>query len=152
MILDNFNKQIITELTKNSRISNVELAEKLCLSPAATYKRVKKLEASGLIKSYTTILDKQVLNLTTQIILYITLDGQDSKKLKSFENEIAKINNVVGCYLISGDYDYLVHIVVKDIPSYDFLYHQKISKLPHIKIVKSNFIVKEIMHSTNPVV
>ncbi len=148
-MIDTFDKKILSALQKNARISNVDLAELINLSTAATYRRVKNLENSNIISGYTAIINKNKINLSTQVILRVTLDGQDNQKTEDFENEVRKIPNIMGCYFISGDYDYLIRIIIKDINSYEKLHKEKLSKLPHIHRLHSNFVLKEVVSKVN---
>ncbi len=142
--------KILQLLANNARITNVELAEAVCLSPAATYRRVKNLEEKGIIKGYITLVNAEIQRCATQVIIRITLSSQESAKLAEFEQQVATISNVLGCYLISGDYDYLLHVGVADIKDYEQLHKHKLSSLPHVSRLQSNFALKEVVRRINP--
>ena len=151
-MIDDFDKKILSLLQENGRMSNLELSEAISLSTSATLRRIQKLTDNNIIQGYTVLLDEKMLNINTQVILRVTLDGQDGQKLDEFEDQVTKIPNVLSCYLIGGDYDYLIRIAVKDIADYEKLHKKTLSKLPHVQRLQSNFALKEIVKRINPII
>ncbi len=151
-MIDKFDKKILAALQSNSNISNLELSEKILLSTSATLRRVQILEQKGVIQGYTALLNKSVLDADVQVVLRVTLDSQEGCKLDEFEHQISKIPNVLSCYLIGGDYDYLLHIAVKNIKDYEKLHKSALSKLPHVYRLQSNFALKEVVRRINPII
>ncbi len=149
--MDNIDKKILVELEKDSRVTNVNLAQKVCLSPSACLRRVQSLEQRNIISQYTTILNRQKLGHKTQIILQITLSDQGYENLEKFEQAIIEIPQVISCILIGGSYDYLVQLLVRDIEDYEELHRTKLSQLPNISSLQSNFTLRQVVKRINPI-
>lgn len=145
MKLDKYDKAILNLMQQNSKISNIKLSQKINLSPSATLRRVQALEKAKVIESYGINVDSSVINAGLQVIIRVSLNGQGSHKLEEFENSILRIAQVVNCYLIAGDYDYMVQLSVKDIEHYEKLHKTALSKLPHVSRLQSNFALREVV-------
>ena len=148
--MDSIDKKILVELEKDSRITNVNLSQKVCLSPSACLRRVQSLEQRNIISQYTTILNRQKLGYKTQIILQIILSDQGFENLEKFEKAIIEIPQVISCILIGGSYDYLVQLFVRDIEDYEELHRKKLSQLPNISSLQSNFTLRQVVKRINP--
>ena len=131
MKLDNFDRSILTALQKDGRISNVDLAERVNLSESACLRRVRALEQSGLIAGYAALIDQQELGLPGNVFVHITLEQQDEADLSAFEDDVRKIPEVMECYLMTGESDYLLRVVVSSISDYERIHRKYLTRLPY---------------------
>ena len=146
--LDMIDLNIINNLQKNARISNVELSEKVNISPSACLRRVRELENKGVIKGYVSLIESSTLELGVNVMVNVKLERQVEKALESFEKAIQEWSEVMETYLMTGDSDYYLRIVVKDLPAYEKFLMEKLTKLPGVASIKSSFALKEIVHRT----
>ena len=144
MSLDKFDKKILQELQQNGRISNVELAGRLNLSESACLRRVKSLEDSDYIESYTALLNQKNMGLTDTVFVHIVLRREEQTELAAFESAIKKIPEVMECYLMTGEFDYLLRIVVSNMADYDRLHNESLTRLPGIARVNSSFAIRTV--------
>ena len=149
--MDKIDKNILSQLQNDGRISNITLADTVGLSPSACLRRVQALEDGGTIQNYTAILDEKKLGLGSQIIVMVTLSGQGYDRMLEFEKAIVKIPNVLACYLMGGQYDYLVRLSVRDLEHYEDIHRTQLSQLPHVQTLQSNFAMREVIKRINPV-
>ncbi len=146
--LDMIDLNIINNLQKNARISNVELSEKVNISPSACLRRVRELENRGVIKGYASLIEASTLELGVNVMVNVKLERQVEKALESFEKAIQEWPEVMETYLMTGDSDYYLRIVVKDLPAYEKFLMEKLTRLPGVASIKSSFALKEIVHRT----
>ena len=118
MKLDSVDTQLLNFLQKDSKQTNKELASKLDMSVTAVYERIKKLEKSGVIDSYVALLDKESIGRAFVAFCHIKLVKHSQKLINQFEKEVATIDEVLEVYHLSGDYDYLLKVHVKDVDSF----------------------------------
>jgi Lrp/AsnC family transcriptional regulator, leucine-responsive regulatory protein len=144
MKLDRYDKSILQVLQLEGRISNSALAERVNLSESACLRRVKALEESGLIEGYTALLSQQKAGCPVNVFVNITLDRQDESDLRRFEESIRKIPEVMECYLMTGDYDYLVRVVVADTADFERLHSKFLTRLPGVARVHSSFALRTV--------
>jgi Lrp/AsnC family leucine-responsive transcriptional regulator len=137
--MDNIDKKIIKELQLNARISNEELAEKVNLSASPCLRRVKKLEQSGVLTGYTAVVDQQLCGLGMNVFLSVRLEKPDKQIMQSFEQAIAQLDEILECYLMTGNRDYLLKVVSNDLKSYEAFIRDKFSNLPGISSIESSF-------------
>ena len=149
--MDKIDKNILSQLQNDGRMSNITLAETVGLSPSACLRRVQALEENGTIQNYTAILDEKQLGMGSQIIVMVTLSGQGYDRMLDFEKAIIKIPNVLACYLMGGQYDYLVRLSVRDLEHYEDIHRTQLSQLPHVQTLQSNFAMREVIKRINPV-
>lgn len=147
--LDAIDYRILTRLQKNGRIANTDLAEQVSLSPTACARRVQLLQEEGFIADYVALIDNSKLGYNLTVIVQITLEGQSDEMLSAFENSIIDIPEVLMCYMISGDADYVVHIAVPDISRYDEVYRGYLSTLPGVARLQSSFAMRTILTRTS---
>ena len=148
MKLDRFDKAILQALQHDGRVSNAALAERLSLSESACLRRVRALEESGLVEGYTAMINQQKAGCPVNVFVNITLDRQDETDLRRFEEAVRKIPEVMECYLMTGDYDYLIRVVVADLADFERL-HQHLTRLPSVARVHSSFAVRTVIRSQN---
>ncbi|MEM7027852.1 MAG: Lrp/AsnC family transcriptional regulator, partial [Pseudomonadota bacterium] len=134
---------------KDGKMTNQELAEKVHLSPSACLRRVKQLEEQGIIKSYAMLVDQEALGLSGNVFVELTLSSQKQEMLDAFEKKIKEVPEVMECYLITGDYDYLLRVVVADTADFERVHHQHLSHLPGVTRIKTLFTLRTVTKKTN---
>jgi len=145
--LDKIDLKILQILQKNSKITNLELSKNIGLSPAPTLERVKKLEKSGVIKSYHAKVDPQIIGLSVKTFLLVSLAWSKDNALENFINKVNAIDEIVQCYIITGEADFLLHLVCKDIPSYEQLLLKTLSKIEEIEHMKTLMTLSTVKDS-----
>lgn len=148
--LDRTDQAIIRALQENARLSNVELSNKINLSPSACLRRVSNLEKSGIIKGYHAELNTQKLGYDVTILVQVTLDGQSASILSEFEQEAMKIPNVLACFLMAGAKDYIIRIAARDVSDYGDIHTNYLSNLPHVRSIESNFVLRTVTNRNLP--
>ncbi len=146
--MDTIDKNILCFLQRDAKIPNTILAQQVALSPSACLRRVQHMENQGIIERYTTIINGKSVGRGVQIILTVTLTAQGNKNLQEFEDAVCMIPNVMSCYLVGGNYDYLIRLAVKDLDDYAQLHRHTLSHLPHVANLQSNFAMREVLHRT----
>ena len=145
--IDEIDKKILKILQSNGKITNARLSEEIGLSPAPTLERVKKLELSGLIKSYHAELDTEIIGLGVQTFVQVTLKGHNKPNIEKFLDEIYKIDDVIECHHITGSGDFILKIVAKDIASYQQLMLEKVSDIEVVDSLQSMVILSTYKNS-----
>jgi Lrp/AsnC family leucine-responsive transcriptional regulator len=148
MKLDTLDLSILKLLQKNSKLTNKALSTHLSLSVTAVYERIKKLEKTGIIKGYVALLSKEKLEQSFIAFCHVKLIQHTQDNVKQFEKEVIKIDEVLECYHLSGDYDYLLKVHVKDMESYRNFMIEKLTNLNHIGSTHSMFMINEVKHTT----
>jgi len=147
MVLDSIDKRILAHLQRNGRISNVDLAAAVGLSPSPCLRRVRDLENAGVIDRYAAILDQGAAGYSLSIFVQVTLERQVESALETFERIIADRPEVMECYLMGGDVDYMIRVVVKDAPDYERV-HNILTRLPGVDRVHSSFALRTVLKRT----
>jgi DNA-binding Lrp family transcriptional regulator len=147
MDLDAIDHSILNKLQKNGRLSNVQLADEVGLSESACLRRVKILEDSGIIDRYVMLINQSAIGKPGNIFVRVTLDGQQREKLAAFETEIIRVSEVMECYLMSGDFDYLLRVISRDNEDYVRV-HNKLTSLPGVMRVQSSFALRTVLNKT----
>ena len=145
--IDNIDRSILNKLQKNGRLSNVQLAAEVGLSESACLRRVKLLEDSGIIDRYVMLINQGAIGKPGNVFVRVTLDGQQREKLAAFEAEISKVAEVMECYLMSGDFDYLLRVITRDNDDYVRV-HNKLTSLSGVMRVQSSFAMKTVLDKT----
>ena len=145
--IDAIDQRILTELQKDGRLSNVQLAERVGLSESACLRRVRQLEQSGIIDRYVMLIDQTAIGKPGTVFVRVTLEGQQQEKLQSFEDEIGKVRDVMECYLMAGDTDYLLRVIVRDNEDY-LRIHNRLTSLPGVVRVQTSFALKTVLKKT----
>ncbi len=146
--LDITDLRILAKLQQEARISNVELSENVGISPSACLRRVRELERKGVINKYASLINPAALGLGVTVMVNVTLEQQVEKALETFEKAVQQWPEVMETYLMTGDFDYFLRIVVPDLPAYEKFLMEKLTKLTGIASIKSSFALKEIIHRT----
>jgi Lrp/AsnC family transcriptional regulator, leucine-responsive regulatory protein len=147
-ILDAIDRNILDRLQDDARLTNVELARAVNLSPSPCLARVRRLEESGLIRRYVTLLDPVKLGLTVSVLVQVTLEKQIEPALETFEKAIRARPEVMECYLMTGDADYLLRVLVPDVPAFERFILDFLSRVPGVGNIKSSFALKQVKYQT----
>jgi DNA-binding Lrp family transcriptional regulator len=146
MQLDEIDLKILRHLQEHARISNVDLADLVGLSPAPCLRRVRALEEAGVIRKYVALLDHNAINLGVTVFVQVTLDLQVEGRLEIFESAIMNRPEVLECYLMTGDADYLLRVVVADVPAYERFLRDALTRIESAASIKSSFALKQVKH------
>ena len=146
--MDAIDYRILEALQRYARISNVELARAVNLSPSPCLARVRALEAAGHIQRYVTLLDPAKLGLTVNVLVQVTLEKQIEPALEVFERAVRERPEVMECYLMTGDADYLLRVVVADVPAFERFILGFLSRVPGVDNIKSSFALKQVKYQT----
>ena len=149
MKLDKIDKQILHELQDNARISNLELAERVNLSPTPCARRVKQLEEAGVIKQHITILDPESVGLSLTAIVSVTMDKHTADRFEKFERAASALPEVMECYVVTGqDSDFLIKVLVRDMRHYEEFLLRRLTKLDGVSGVHSSFVLRQPINKT----
>lgn len=147
MKLNESERRILRALQQNGRMSNVELAQKVDLSESPCFRRVKQLEEVGLIAGYAAIVDQRKLGLDVTAFVQVTLDQRSESDTDAFLEAVEAENNIMECYATSGDYDFLLRVVAKNIDDFADISMRRILKFPGVKNIVSTFSLQTIKNS-----
>jgi DNA-binding Lrp family transcriptional regulator len=142
--MDAIDRAILSELQDDGRLSNVELAERVNLSPSATLRRVRNLEASGAIAGYHAVIDPAAIGRSFQVTVHTTLILRNRETIEAFEAEVAQLDEVIECQRMFGDPDYLIRVAVADAAAYEQFLINTFADLPGLARMTSQFTMKTI--------
>ncbi len=142
--LDAFDRAILRALQHEGRIANAQLAQRVNLSESACLRRVRALEEKGLIEGYTALVSQQQAGCPVNVFISITLDRQDETDLRRFEEAVRQIPEVMECYLMTGDFDYLLRVVVADTADFERVHSKHLTRLPSVARVHSSFALRTV--------
>ncbi len=145
--LDRIDLQILKILQEHSKITNLDLSKQIGLSPAPTLERVKKLEQSGIIESYHAVVNQQSIGLNVKTFVLVSLAWQKEGALTHFLDKIKAIDEITECYIITGEADFLIKIVCKDIPTYEKLLFKTLSQIEEIERLKTLMTLSTVKDS-----
>lgn len=148
MPFDDIDKNLLEFLQNDSKQTNKELSNKLNLSVTAVYERIKKLEKEGFINKYVALVNKNLVEKPFIAFCHIKLTQHSQDFVMEFEKEVKSLSEVLECYHISGDYDYLLKILVKDIAEFREFLVKKLTSISHIGSTHSMFVINEVKHTT----
>ena len=148
MNLDNTDRKLLNFLQQDCKQTNKELSSKLNLSVTAVYERIKKLERAGVVKKYVALLDKEKVNMGFVVFCQIKLVQHAKEYLTKFEKEVTQLDEVLECFHVSGDYDYLLKVMVKDMPHFRSFMVTKLTTLKHIGSTHTSFTISEVKNTT----
>ena len=146
--MDRFDIAILSRLQEGGRATNVELAEAVGLSPSPCLRRVRELERRGVIRQYAALLDAPAIGLGVSVFAQVSLERQVEPLLDAFEAHVRDRPEVVECYLMTGDHDYLLRIVVPDLEAYRSFVLDHLSRAPGVSSIRSSFALKQVKYST----
>jgi Lrp/AsnC family leucine-responsive transcriptional regulator len=146
--LDAIDLRILGALQENARIANTELAAAVGLSPAPCLRRVRALEERGVIRKHVTLVSPAAVGLPVSVFVSISLERQVEEALKRFERVILARPEVMECYLMTGDADYLLRVVCADLGAYERFVLDHLTKVPGVSSIRSSFALKQVKYST----
>jgi Lrp/AsnC family leucine-responsive transcriptional regulator len=146
--LDAIDRKILARLQDDARIANVELSEAVGLSPAPCLRRVRVLEERGIIRKHVTLLDPGAVGLPVSVFVNVSLERQVEKALQRFESAILTRPEVMECYLMTGDADYLLRVVCADLVAYERFLLDHLTQIPGVASIRSSFALKQVKYST----
>lgn len=149
MKLDQIDKKILKQLQKDSKITNKELSNSLDLSVTAVFERIKRLERNEVISKYVAILQPANVDKSFMVLTQIKLVQHTKNNVLKFESEVVKLDEVLECYHVSGEYDYILKILVKDMEAYREFMLSKLTSLEHIGSTQSTFIISPVKSTTS---
>ncbi len=140
--------KILNLLQENAKLTNVELSARVNLSPSPCLARVRALEQSGIVSRYVTLLDPLKLGLGLSVFIQVGMERQAERDLEAFQAAIIGYAEVMECYLMTGDFDYLIRVVVADMQALERFIVDKLTKIPGISNIKSSFALKQVKYKT----
>lgn len=143
--LDATDHAILALLQGDGRMTHAAIAEEIHLSPSACLRRVRRLEAAGIISGYHARLDRALLGLGATVFVEISLDGQQEHQLDEFEAAAREVPEILACHLMAGDADYLLQIVATDVADYERVHRTAMARLPHVAKVRTNFVLRSVI-------
>ncbi len=148
MTLDPIDIRILNELQNDSSLSNVALAKRIHLSPSPCLMRVKALKDKGVIRNYVALADPKILGLDLNVFISISLKEQSKQALSEFEERISEHDEVMECYLMTGDSDYLIRVAVSDMGALEKFILEQLTPIPGIEKIRSSFALKQVRYKT----
>ena len=142
--LDRHDIALLAELQRDSRQTVQQLAEAAGLSSTPCWKRVKEMEASGIIRGYTALVDRELVGLSLAVLAEVNLTRHNEDDVRKFERAVADCPQIVSCYATTGQADYVIKVLVPDIKSYESFLHETAFKLPGVTHVRSSIVLREI--------
>lgn len=147
MQLDHLDRRILQELQRDGRMTNQALAERVGLSPTPCLRRVRLLEAAGVITGYVATIDQQAVDLPVSVFISIKLERQREEELDRFAGAVAGWPEVMECYLMTGQRDYLMRVVCADLPAYETFLKEKLTRLDGVASIESSFALTQVKHT-----
>lgn len=142
--LDEFDHKILLELERDGVLTAAALSEKIGLSPSACHRRIKAMEAAGVIEGYAAILSEKALGRSATVFVAVTLEDQRRETMAKFERAVALCRDVQDCHLMTGESDYLLRIVIADDDRYERIHQDTLSRLPGVRRLVSNFTIRTV--------
>lgn len=144
MVPDTTEMKILRLLQDDARITNQELADKAGMSASPCWRKVRKLEEDDVIQGYRAVLNRKKIGLGVMVFIRVTIDSHSEAEARKFEEEVTALEDVIACYSIGGDADFLLQVVASDLDSYADFAMSVVRRLPGIKEMQSMFVLKEI--------
>lgn len=149
MKLDTIDRKILAALQDNGRLSNVELAERVGLSPSPCLRRVRLLEEGGIINRYVALIDQKAVGLPVSVFISIKLERQQEDDLDSFEAAVRHYPEVLECYLMTGTRDYLLRVATRDLAAYERFLKNKLTRVGNVASIESSFALKQVKYTNS---
>ena len=147
--LDRIDRRMLAVLQEDGRIANSALARRVGLSESATLRRLRRLEESGLIDGYVLLVNQARAGKPGNIFVEIALTAQEEAALSAFEAAVQERPEILECYLMSGEYDYLLRVVVADFADYERIHREHLTRLPFVGRVRSSFTLRTVLRRTS---
>jgi DNA-binding Lrp family transcriptional regulator len=146
--LDKYDRAILEALQRDGRISNVQLAATVNLSESACLRRVRALEDEGMIDRYVALVNQSLAGLGGNVLVHIGLHREEQSELAAFEVAVRDIPEVMECYLMTGEFDYLLRVVVADMADFERLHKEALTRLPGVARVNSSVAIRTVQKKT----
>jgi Lrp/AsnC family transcriptional regulator, leucine-responsive regulatory protein len=144
IILDRYSRRILVELQRDARLTVQQLSERVGLSATPCWKRIKQMEASGVIRGYTALIDRDKIGLGLRVVVEANLQQHGEAEVRRFERAVADSPAIVQCCSTTGQADYILTVLVPDIRRFELFLHDTLFKLPGITHVRSSIVLREI--------
>ena len=148
MELDSIDIAILKNLQPEGRLTNADLAERIHLSPSSCLRRVRLLEDAGIIDGYAALVNQSAIGKPSNIFIEVSLVSQSEESLNAFEEAVADCPEVMECYLMAGDADYLLRVVASDSADYERIHKTHLSRLPNVSRIRSSFAIRTVCKKT----
>lgn len=148
--LDALDRAILTALLADGRQSQVELTENVPLSATAIARRIRALEEGGVIGGYQAQISRAALGLTMMAIVQISLKSQNEELLEAFEKAAAAAPSIISCHMMSGEDDYVITVLARDLPDFERIHKEQLSRLPGVARLRSSFVLREVVSRPLP--
>lgn len=146
--LDQLDRRILEEIQANGRMSNQELSERVGLSPSPCLRRLRQLETAGVIDRYVALIDPAAVGLAVTAFVRVRLNQQDDRQLAVFEAAVAKFPEIMECYLMSGEADYQLRVVVGSLGEFEDFLRRKLTRIPVVAQVTTSFALRPVVYKT----
>ena len=146
--LDEIDRRILVELQRDGRLTNQDLAGRIGVSASPCWRRVRALEEAGVIKGYAALVDPAALGLNVSVFTQVSLERQEKKALQVFETAVGEWPEIMECYLMTGDADYLLRVVVPDLAAYERFLMARLTRIRGIASIKSSFALRSVKSRT----
>jgi Lrp/AsnC family leucine-responsive transcriptional regulator len=146
--LNEIDLKILSHLQNNARLTNVELSEHIHLSQSPCLRRVRNMESSGIIQGYVALVDQNAVGLPVSVFVNVRLEKQIERALEKFEEIVQDWSEVMECYLMTGDSDYLLRVVASDLAAYERFLMDKLTCVPGVASINSSFALKQVTYKT----
>lgn len=146
--VDKFDRKILELLQQQGRITNQKLADQVELSTAPCWRRVNRLEQDGVIARYVALLDREHLGLSVMVYVHVSLTDHHTATLKQFDSFVAGSDNILECYTVSGEYDYLIRVVAAGVKELEVFLMEKLLRIPAVRTANTSFVLKEKKYTT----
>jgi Lrp/AsnC family leucine-responsive transcriptional regulator len=145
---DHIDTKILLELQRDARLTNLELSSRVGLSPSPCLVRVRALEEAGIVERHVTLINARAVGLGVSVFINVSLERQVESALEVFEAAALNMNEVMECYLMTGDADYLLRVVVADVQRLEYFIVNKLSRIPGVANIRSSFALKQVKYKT----
>ncbi len=146
--LDGLDLRLLARLQTDARVTNVALAESVHLSPAPCLRRVRELEQAGVIRGYVALIDPEAVGMEVSVFIQVSLDKQVGSALREFEQAIELYPEVMECYLMTGDADYLLRVVARDLKALQRFIVERLTRIPPVANIRSSMTLKQVKYQT----
>lgn len=146
--MDRYDRKILELLQDDGRISNKQLAEQVNLSESACLRRVRALEDQGVIQRYVAMLSQDKVGVSGDVLVHIGLHREEQSELAAFEEAVRRIPEVMECYLMTGEFDYLLRVVVADMADFERIHKEELTRLPGVARVNSSVAIRKVLKRT----
>ena len=145
MKLDHIDRKILKHLQENARITNADLADRVGLSPTPCLRRLRRLEAEGVIQGYHAEVNREALGIAVTVIILVKLEKEDDSSLRNFETELMKREEVMECYLVTGKFDYFIRALIPSLAAYETFLSETVLRVPNVATVESSFTLRQVV-------